>query len=280
MLSQPGRAPVVAVCRVLVKDNHHGPDLARDPLVLPNVQLPLVPVPQSLADVDAVQQRGLEDFHPAPFRRQNAFPLFLEKCPVVFQDQVLGRVGTDSGPVELTRPLTRNRFLSATPQAIRSHPRLASGKPAPELDSPHVGVELFSRDPDGHEIRLDPLVRTAAGQFPSIPGVVVVHHRSGCDRKVKEPRNQLPVQKCQVSSVASQQASLPVRHLFAGGGSVSPFRFGQKPEDHALAVNAPDACDSCIVLGSIRADRRLPPGHPPGRSFHDGLQGLQGFLRR
>ena len=177
-------------------------------------------------------------------------------------------------------PFSRRLFLSATPQTIRAHLGFASRQPAPELDSPHVDVELFSRNPDGHDIRVDPLVRTAAGQFPKIPGVVVINHRTGCNRKVKEPGCQLAVQKSQVSCVASQQASLPVRHAFSGGVAVSALRLCKKSENHTLAVNAPDTCNSRIFLGSFHAPgRRRPPPDSPGRSFHDGLQGSLRIFR-
>ena len=87
-----------------VEDHYDRTDIAADTLAMAHVDLAFVPVPDRLANIDAVVQRGCERLDALAFFGQNAFRLLLQKPAVILNDQILRRIRANRIAVYLLCP--------------------------------------------------------------------------------------------------------------------------------------------------------------------------------
>src|SRR5215510_16254344 len=120
MLTQPGHLPGVVIFMIFIEDNDHSSNFTGNLLKLSDIESAFMPIAQSLANVDSVQQRSGKRLRVRALLGKQAFAFLLEKEPVVLQHNVFGRIGTNSPAVELTGPFTRELLFLPTLQAQRT----------------------------------------------------------------------------------------------------------------------------------------------------------------
>ena len=116
---------MIAVVAVLVEDHDDRAHLAVNLLELAHVRSrPSCQLRMVSRMIDAVENRSGERLDRASLFGENALALLLQKAAVVFDHQVLRRIGADARAVQLAGPFAGELFLLARLQAAGPEPLL------------------------------------------------------------------------------------------------------------------------------------------------------------
>src|SRR5579871_242170 len=154
-------------------------------LQLPHIDAPLMPAPDGLADIDAVQNRGRKGLYANALLRENALALLFEEAPVIFDHQVFGRIRTDAGPIQLTGPLPWEFLFLARFQSVRPQLLLGARQTAPQANAARVQPNLVSPNVRGRQSGHGVLRWVPVGGFPDFPRVIVISNPAGCSGQIK-----------------------------------------------------------------------------------------------
>src|SRR6187399_2580859 len=110
MLSEPCCEVSAVILAILIENDDDGSDFACQPVGLAHKNLLATPIPDRLANIDAVEDRRGEWLDANAFFGQQRLSLFLEESTVVFNDQVLGGIGANRLTGRLLRPFAREFF--------------------------------------------------------------------------------------------------------------------------------------------------------------------------
>src|SRR5437763_540446 len=131
MLSEPGCQIRVAVLQIFIKNDNKRTDMAREFTVLPDIKLPLRPVPNCLSEIDAVEHRRREWLYARTLLGNLRLCVLFQESSVVFDHQIFRRVGTNRCSIGLARPFTLELLPFTRFQACRFQHLFHSRKTPP-----------------------------------------------------------------------------------------------------------------------------------------------------
>src|SRR5512133_3827112 len=236
MLPQPGHAVRIAfIAPITIKDHHQTPPPTPKPLLLPDVNCPIVDVAQGFAQIDSIQHRTAELLRSGQLLGKLQTPLAFEETAVLLDRDILCRIGTDRGIVEPFQPLTRASFPFAFKQP-QLRKTLAALLTRTKADLPAATPHLLGRNTDCGQVARRHLPGIAGGQAAKSIGEVVVDTAARRCQQLKKVRQQHAPLQGIVAGKSEKSPFLPDVQDLAGLQAIMAGRLAEDMIDQTLTI--------------------------------------------